>query len=64
MAKTVDTDQTGPQGAFLSGSTMVAHICSPAVLYEQRSEKTSLRGFRPGPTQTGMYSHKSQKIEA
>ena len=24
--------------------------------YEPRSEKTGLRGFRPGPTQTGLYS--------
>ena len=23
---------------------------------EPRSEKTGLRGFRPGPTQTGLYS--------
>ena len=27
------------------------------VLYEPRSEKTGLRGFRPGPTQTGLYTH-------
>ena len=27
-------------------------------LNEARSEKTGLRGFRPGPTQTGLYSHK------
>ena len=26
-------------------------------LYEPRSEKTGLRGFRPGPTQTWLYSH-------
>ena len=24
---------------------------------EPHCEKTSLRGFRPGPTQTGLYSH-------
>ena len=24
---------------------------------EPRSEKTGLRDFRPGPTQTGLYSH-------
>ena len=23
-----------------------------------RCEKTGLRGFRPGPTQTGLYSHR------
>ena len=28
-------------------------------LSEPRSEKTGLRGFRPGPTQTGLYSHRS-----
>ena len=26
-------------------------------IIEPRSEKTGLRGFRPGPTQTGLYSH-------
>ena len=26
-------------------------------IYEPRCEKTGLRGFRPGPTQTGLYSH-------
>ena len=27
-------------------------------IYEPRCEKTGLRGFRPGPTQTGLYSHR------
>ena len=26
--------------------------------YKSRSEKTGLQGFRPGLTQTGLYSHK------
>ena len=26
-------------------------------LFEPRSEKTGPRGFRPGPTQTKLYSH-------
>ena len=26
--------------------------------YESRHEKTCLRGFRPGPTQSGLYSHR------
>ena len=26
-------------------------------IIEPRCEKTGLRGFRPGPTQTGLYSH-------
>ena len=30
---------------------------SPLV-YEPRSENTGIRGFRPGPTQTGLYSHR------
>ena len=25
---------------------------------EPRCEKTGLRGFRPGPTQTGLYNHR------
>ena len=28
------------------------------VINEPRCEKTGLRGFRPGPTQTGLYSHR------
>ena len=28
------------------------------VLEEPRCEKTGLRGFRPGPTQTRLYNHK------
>ena len=27
-------------------------------IYEPRCEKTGLRGFRPGPTQTGLYRHR------
>ena len=26
--------------------------------YEPRCKKTGIRGFRPGPTQTGLYSHR------
>ena len=29
-----------------------------ALLFEPRSEKTGLRGFRPGLTQTGLCSHR------
>ena len=28
------------------------------VLYEPCSKKTGLRGFRPGPTQTGLHSNR------
>ena len=31
-------------------------------LFEPRCEKTSLRGFRPCPTQTGLYSHRRLKF--
>ena len=27
------------------------------IIIEPRSEKTGLRGFRPGPTQTGLRNH-------
>ena len=27
-------------------------------IYKPRSEKTGLRGFRPGPTQTGLYNQR------
>ena len=37
------------------GKMWLAFILSP---YEPRSEKTGLRGFRPGPKQTGLYSHR------
>ena len=36
-------------------------------VYEPRSEKTGLQGFRPGPTKTGLYSRglkfQIQKVE-
>ena len=33
------------------------------ILNEPRREKINLRGFRPGPTQTGLYSYRS-RLEA
>ena len=33
-------------------------VCINVDIYEPRYEKTGLRGFRPGPTQTGLYSHR------
>ena len=30
-------------------------------LYEPRSEKMGLRGLRPGPTQTGLYSNRKSR---
>ena len=34
------------------------HCCYLFELYAPRSEKTGLRGFRPGPTQTRLYSQR------
>ena len=44
-------DSLQPKTLFLTGFDM--HL-----LIEPRSEKTGLRGFRPGLTQTGLYSHR------
>ena len=41
--------------AALTISHEIAHNVSIAI--EPRSEKTGLRGFRSGPTQTRLYSH-------
>ena len=34
------------------------HHQGSLALFEPRSEKTGLRSFRPGPTQTRLYSHR------
>ena len=39
-------------------SKALADIVIPQVINEPRRQKTGLRGFRPGPTQTGLYSHR------
>ena len=36
----------------------VNYVAALSFSFEPRSEKTGLRGFRPGPTQTGLYSHR------
>ena len=33
-----------------------------AILFEPRREKTGLRGFRPAPTKTGLYSHRKNRL--
>ena len=35
-----------------------AHYDNTPMQYEPRCEKTGLWGFRPGPTQTGLYRHR------
>ena len=42
-------------GRSLNGTGTVYNIKQTN---EPRCEKTSLRGFRPGPTQTGLYSQR------
>ena len=43
---------------FQTSSLELSHL-----VYEPLCEKTGLRGFRPGPTQTGLYSHR-RSLEA
>ena len=39
------------------GRDLKCQIQNLEVLNEPHCEKTGLRGFRPGPTQTGLYNH-------
>ena len=56
--------QLGRACHALYGPLIDIHPCSvvdPSILkctLEPFCEKTGLRGFRPGPTQTGLYSHR------
>ena len=36
----------------------IKHSVIMPMQYEPRCEKTGLRGFRPGPTQTGLYNNR------
>ena len=40
---------------------IIQEYWSCSVLYEQSREKTCLQGFRSGPTQTRLYSHRRGK---
>ena len=40
------------------GSGQKTCFLETQLIFEPRSEKTGLRGFRPGLTQTGLYSHR------
>ena len=52
---------------FLIQCNVINHVKSivffTTIINEPRREKTGLRGFRPGPTQTGLYSLRS-RLEA
>ena len=37
--------------------TLETSFLMKQLIYEPRCEKTGLRGFRPGPTQTRLYNH-------
>ena len=47
-----------PISKFSFGSATVVKTCYFINVFEPRSEKTGRRGFRPGPTQTEMCSHR------
>ena len=56
-----------PEDRFSHNEAQIASACNRNVTQhliisvyrnEPRSEKNGLRGFRPGPTQTGLYSHR------
>ena len=50
--------QWGVRGYKLHGCVNIMRWRNAQIPNEPRSEKTGLRGFRPGPTQTGLYSHR------
>ena len=49
--------------AFDSSEFWMRHYTEGSSTYEPRREKTGLRDFRPGPTQTGLYKFRS-RLEA
>ena len=56
----LDNDQTGKDGIVHRWSRRPDAFVESwrFSLYEPRCEKTGLRGFRPGPTKTGLCSHR------
>ena len=57
MVHFTDTDQSVQLHRLICICHAVLSV--PLLLtYEPRCEKTGLRGVRPGPTQTGLYSHR------
>ena len=47
-----------PQQSFAHSDQSIRCQHPNKNINEPRCEKTGLRGFRPGPTQTGLYSHR------
>ena len=53
----IDNDQKIKYELFDTLDIAFQHV-SEFCINEPRCEKTGLRGFRPGPTQTRLYSHR------
>ena len=51
-------DKKSEAPLFVEGKQNIRTVFAVPGFYEPRSEKTGLRGFHPGPTQTGLYSHR------
>ena len=47
-----------PVSLHFSVLTAVYLVSEYVDIFEPRCEKTGLRGFRPGPTQTRLYNHR------
>ena len=56
MNITIGQGQTTPVGRFFYFNIELLSLWS----FEPRCEKTGIRGFRPGPTQIGLCSHRRQ----
>ena len=63
LSKKLKRNKSSPW--YLNRTTLLIQDSDPAlkwlpksVKFEPRRQKTGLRGFRPGPTQTGLYSHR------
>ena len=68
ISKIITYHQISSNTHLISSAAMEYYTCSFYILrtakigvrciFEPRCEKTGLRGFRPGPTQTGLYYHR------
>ena len=50
-------DQKGEERHSVSTAVSLSCICFVFFIFEPRSEKTGIWGFRPGPTQTRLYKY-------
>ena len=56
----IQTAITGSKAHDKMNSQTSSFTGSFETTFEPRRKKTGLRGFRPGPTQIGLYSHRSR----